>query len=35
MRLASIADLKVISRTSTQQYQSNPELSARSLSGLG
>ena len=34
-RLASIADLKVISRTSTQQYQSKPRQSrARSRSSL-
>ena len=33
-RLAKIADLKVISRTSTQQYQSKPAISPRSRSSL-
>ena len=33
-RLASIADLKVISRTSTQQYQSKPRIFVRSRSSL-
>ena len=33
-RLSKIADLKVISRTSTQQYQSKPRICARSRSSL-
>ena len=33
-RLAKIADLKVISRTSTQRYQSKPAILPRSRSSL-